>query len=150
MGTPGMRDALEEHLWPVDDHRGLRGRHRELLVAPALQERMNEVQLPYGAQPGLDPLTSPIGEIYRYTLESPTRDLRELSDIQFWKVIPRLKQIPGVADVTNWWPDRPVHAGLRGPTKLMQFGVSCSGRTPSPATAPMRAAVSSCVANKPA
>ncbi|WP_079433734.1 efflux RND transporter permease subunit [Zoogloea sp. LCSB751] len=89
-----------------------------------LQERMNEVQLPYGAQPGLDPLTSPIGEIYRYTLESPTRDLRELSDIQFWKVIPRLKQIPGVADVTNFGGLTTQFMLVFEPNKLMQFGVS--------------------------
>ncbi|MFZ6745035.1 efflux RND transporter permease subunit [Undibacterium sp. JH2W] len=67
-----------------------------------LQERISAVTLPYGAQPGLDPLTSPIGEIYRYTLESKSRDLRELSELQFWKVIPRLKQVAGVADVTNF------------------------------------------------
>src|SRR5262249_18820899 len=60
------------------------------------------IALPYGAQPALDPLTSPIGEIYRYTLVSRTRDLRELSELQFWKVIPRLKQVAGVADVTNF------------------------------------------------
>src|ERR1700744_162659 len=53
-----------------------------------LQERIAGVNLPYGAQPTLDPLTSPIGEIYRYTLESKTRDLRELSELQRWKVIP--------------------------------------------------------------
>lgn len=45
-----------------------------------LQERIAGVTLPYGAQPGLDALTSPIGEIYRYTLESKTRDLRALSE----------------------------------------------------------------------
>ena len=28
-----------------------------------VQERLNEVELPYGAVPGLDPLTSPIGEV---------------------------------------------------------------------------------------
>ena len=67
-----------------------------------LQERINGVTLPYGAQPGLDPLTSPIGEIYRYTLVSKTRDLRELSELQFWKVIPRLKQVAGVVDVSNF------------------------------------------------
>ncbi|HUJ18575.1 MAG TPA: CusA/CzcA family heavy metal efflux RND transporter [Nitrospirota bacterium] len=67
-----------------------------------LQERISGVTLPYGAQPGLDPMTSPIGEIYRYTLESKTRDLRELSELQFWKVIPRLKQASGVVDVSNF------------------------------------------------
>ncbi len=35
-----------------------------------IQERIGNVDLPPGASPGLDPLTSPIGEIYRYTLES--------------------------------------------------------------------------------
>jgi len=67
-----------------------------------LQERIAGVSLPYGAQPGLDALTSPIGEIYRYTLESKTRDLRELSELQSWQVIPRLKQVAGVADVANF------------------------------------------------
>ncbi|AMM24145.1 efflux RND transporter permease subunit [Variovorax sp. PAMC 28711] len=67
-----------------------------------LQERIGGVTLPYGAQPGLDALTSPIGEIYRYTLESKTRDLRELSELQRWKVIPRLKQVAGLADVSNF------------------------------------------------
>ncbi|TFW35770.1 efflux RND transporter permease subunit [Massilia horti] len=67
-----------------------------------LHERIDEVTLPYNAKPGLDPLTSPIGEIYRYTLASPTRDLRDLSELQFWKVIPRLKQVPGVVDVDNF------------------------------------------------
>ncbi|MHA6908415.1 efflux RND transporter permease subunit [Ralstonia pseudosolanacearum] len=67
-----------------------------------LQERISGVSLPYGAQPGLDALTSPIGEIFRYTLQSKTRDLRELSELQFWKVIPRLKQVSGVVDVVNF------------------------------------------------
>lgn len=67
-----------------------------------LQERISQVSLPYGAQPGLDALTSPIGEIFRYTLESPHRSLRELSELQFWTVVPRLKQVAGVADVANF------------------------------------------------
>src|SRR5499433_3559939 len=61
-----------------------------------IQERIANVDLPPGANPGLDPLTSPIGEIYRYTLESNFRDERELKEIQEWTVIPRLKQVTGV------------------------------------------------------
>lgn len=67
-----------------------------------LLERVEHVSLPYNAQPGLDALTSPIGEIYRYTLNSSTYTLRELSELQFWKVIPRIKQVPGVIEVTNF------------------------------------------------
>lgn len=68
-----------------------------------IQERLNEVELPYDAVPGLDPLTSPIGEVYRYILETDAhQDLRELTDIQNFTIIPRIKQVPGVAEVTNF------------------------------------------------
>lgn len=67
-----------------------------------IQERLNEVELPYGAIPGLDPLTSPIGEIFRYIIESNSHDLRELTDLQNFTIIPRIKQVSGVADVTNF------------------------------------------------
>ena len=67
-----------------------------------LLERIGDVELPYDAKPGLDPMTSPVNEIYRYTLESKTRNIRELSELQAWTVIPRLKMIPGVVDVSNF------------------------------------------------
>lgn len=34
-----------------------------------VSERLNTLDLPYNAKPGLDPLTTPIGEVYRYILE---------------------------------------------------------------------------------
>lgn len=46
-----------------------------------VQERLNEVELPYGAVAALDPLTSPTGEIYRYIIESKNHSLRELTDL---------------------------------------------------------------------
>ena len=67
-----------------------------------IQERISGTDLPAGAQPGLDPLTSPIGEIYRYTVESKTLDIRALKELQQWLIIPRLKQVFGVADVANF------------------------------------------------
>jgi len=59
-------------------------------------ERIGQVSLPSGAQPGLGPVAGPAGEIYRYTLESDTKNLMELSEIQRWKVIPALKQVAGL------------------------------------------------------
>ena len=38
-----------------------------------------------------DPVAGPGGEIYRYTLESDTLNLQQLSEIQRWTVIPALK-----------------------------------------------------------
>src|SRR5450830_875878 len=89
-----------------------------------LQERISNVTLPYGAQPNLDALTSPIGEIYRYTLESKTRNLRELSELQFWKVIPRLKQVSGVVDVSNFGGITTQFLLEFDPTKLSKYNLT--------------------------
>ncbi|HTQ63410.1 MAG TPA: CusA/CzcA family heavy metal efflux RND transporter [Puia sp.] len=86
-----------------------------------IQERLNDVQLPYGAQPGLDPLTSPIGEIYRYIIESNNHDLREITDLQTWTIIPRIKQVPGVADVTNFGGITTQYQIELDPRKLEQY-----------------------------
>lgn len=89
-----------------------------------IQERLNEVQLPYGAQPGLDPLTSPIGEIYRYIVESPNLTLREMTDLQNWVIIPRIKQVSGVADVTNFGGVTTQYQVEVDPHKLEQYNIS--------------------------
>ena len=89
-----------------------------------IQERIAGVNLPPGANPGLDPLTSPIGEIYRYTLQSNFRDERELRELQEWVVIPRLKQAIGVADVTNFGGETTQFQLIVDPAKLAQYNVS--------------------------
>lgn len=86
-----------------------------------IQERLNDVQLPYGAQPGLDPLTSPIGEIYRYIIESKNHDLRQITDLQNWTIIPRIKQVAGVADVTNFGGITTQYQIELDPRKLEQY-----------------------------
>lgn len=81
------------------------------------------VTLPTGAQPSLDAVTSAEGEIYRYTLESDTKNLMELSEIQRWVVIPALEQVPGVATVDNFGGfTREFRLDL-DPTELLRFGV---------------------------
>jgi len=67
-----------------------------------INERIQNATLPPGITTGLDPLSSPTGQIYYYTLKSDTKGLRELSEIQRWIVIPALKQVPGIADVSNF------------------------------------------------
>src|ERR1700722_20058494 len=65
-------------------------------------EHISQVTLPPGITPGLDPVSGPAGEIYRYTLESKTKNLMQLSEIQNWTVIPALQQVPGVINVDNF------------------------------------------------
>jgi len=66
------------------------------------KERIEGITLPFEAQPELNPLTSPTGEVCRYVLQGSNYSLRELTDLQKWVVIPRLKQVTGVAEVSNF------------------------------------------------
>ncbi|MCF5919945.1 efflux RND transporter permease subunit, partial [Xanthomonas perforans] len=125
IGTPGLHVLRSRSLLALslitlvfdDGTEGYFARQRVL-------ERIQAVTLPYGAIPGLDPYTSPTGEIYRYTLESKTRSLRELSDLQFWTVIPRLQKVPGVADVTNFGGLTTQFSLALEPDRLTRYGVS--------------------------
>jgi heavy metal efflux system protein len=94
-----------------------------------VQERMTEADLPYGAKPGLNPLTSPTGEIFRYIIESNNHDLRELTELNKWVIIPRLKQITGVADVSNFGGITTQFQIEIDPRKLEQYNLSLSDVT---------------------
>ncbi len=89
-----------------------------------IRERIAGVPLPDGAEPQLDPLTSAIGEIYRYVLTSPVRTQRELKELQQWVVIPTLKQIFGVADVSNFGGETTQFQIALDPSRLAQYGLS--------------------------
>lgn len=65
-------------------------------------ERMADANLPDEAHPSLGPYATPIGEIYRYTLESTSSDPMTLRTLQDWVISPRLLQVPGVADVVSY------------------------------------------------
>lgn len=89
-----------------------------------VQERLVDVDLPYDAAPGLNPLTSPTGEIFRYILESDSLDLRELTDLHKWTIIPRLKQVTGVADVSNYGGITTQYQIEVNPHKMEQYDVT--------------------------
>jgi len=65
-------------------------------------ERLQGVELPPGVQPQLAPLSTAIGEIYRYRLQGEGMTATELRSLQDWVVSRRLKMIPGVADVVSF------------------------------------------------
>ena len=62
-------------------------------------EKLRDAVLPEGVTPTLGPLSTPIGEVYKYTLEGPAYDSRQLREIEDWIIEPRLLQVPGVTDI---------------------------------------------------
>ncbi|HXO20829.1 MAG TPA: CusA/CzcA family heavy metal efflux RND transporter [Thermoanaerobaculia bacterium] len=88
-------------------------------------ERLQAVAFPPGAQPGLSPDSTPVGEIYRYTLRAPAGfSPLELKALEDWVVERKLRQVPGVVDVVGFGgPTKQVQV-LVDPLKLKAYGVS--------------------------
>jgi heavy metal efflux system protein len=62
---------------------------------------MITLPLPSGIAPGLNP-DNPIGEIYRYTVQSPDHNLLEEKEVQDWILEKQFKTVSGVEDVAGF------------------------------------------------
>lgn len=91
-----------------------------------VRECIEGVELPYGAEPELNPLTSPTGEIYRYVLVGKGKSLRELTEINKWTIIPALQQIQGVAAVSNYGGLTTQYQLEIDPQRLLEYDLSIS------------------------
>jgi cobalt-zinc-cadmium resistance protein CzcA len=67
-----------------------------------VSERLNGVkdELPDGVSaPTMGPVSTGLGDIYMYALESPGRTPAQLRELQDWVIAPQLRTVPGVAEV---------------------------------------------------
>lgn len=70
-----------------------------------INERLGEAELPEGVpEPTMGPVATGLGEVYHYLLssENPKIDLTELRTLQDWVIRPRLRRVPGVAEINPW------------------------------------------------
>ncbi|MDP9120820.1 MAG: CusA/CzcA family heavy metal efflux RND transporter [Acidobacteriota bacterium] len=87
-------------------------------------ERMQSVNLPAGAQPSLSPDSTPVGEIYRYTLRGPRGfSPLELKALEDWVVERKLRTVPGVVDVVGFGGPTKQYQVLVDPLKLRSYGI---------------------------
>ncbi|HEY6300414.1 MAG TPA: efflux RND transporter permease subunit, partial [Candidatus Binatus sp.] len=63
--------------------------------------RLSFITLPQGVTPAISP-DNPIGEIYRYTVESPDHDLTNEKTVEDWILEKQIKTVPGVEDVSGF------------------------------------------------
>jgi heavy metal efflux system protein len=87
-------------------------------------EKLRDADLPDGVNPALGPLSTPIGELYRYQLVAPNLDPLELRELQDWVVEPRFLQVPGVADVTPFGGLVKQYQVQIDPLALNKYGLS--------------------------
>jgi cobalt-zinc-cadmium resistance protein CzcA len=83
-------------------------------VRNLVAQQVQGIDFPSGAQASISPDSTPIGEIYRYSLEAPEDfPLVELKALEDWVVERRLRTVPDVVDIV----------GFGGPTKQYQVQV---------------------------
>jgi len=87
-------------------------------------ERLSGVQLPSGVTPGLSPLSSPSGLVYRYVIESPDRSPQDLKTIEDWVVERAYKSVPGVADDSGFGGTVMQYQVLLDPAKTYGYHIT--------------------------
>ncbi|MDQ0478057.1 efflux RND transporter permease subunit [Chryseobacterium sp. MDT2-18] len=91
-----------------------------------VNNQLRTVKFPEGAEPEVQPPYGPTGEIYRYILQSPKKDSRELLTLQTWVVDRALRGIPGVADVNVFGGQEKIFELSIDPRKLEQYNLTTS------------------------
>ena len=82
------------------------------------------VDLPEGIKSDVQPPYGPTGEIFRYTLESSTRSVRELKTIQDWVLDRQFKSVSGVADVVSYGGEAKTYEITVDPHRLLDYDIT--------------------------
>jgi cobalt-zinc-cadmium resistance protein CzcA len=91
-----------------------------------VNNHLDEADLPSGAKPEVEPPYGPTGEIFRYTLKSDKKSVRELKTLQDWVVQRELLSVPGVADVVSFGGEVKTYQITVDPQKSIQYGVTAT------------------------
>ncbi|MDR0782134.1 MAG: CusA/CzcA family heavy metal efflux RND transporter [Pseudomonadales bacterium] len=90
-----------------------------------VMEILQGVDLPPGVKPDLAPLTTAVGEIFRYVIEAPAdMPATEVRALQDWVVRPALRQVSGIADVVSYGGAIKEYQVRVDPARLARYGVT--------------------------
>lgn len=81
-------------------------------------------ELPEGAQANMGPISTGLGEVFQYTLESASRDPMELRSLQDWVVRPILRTVAGVAGVDSFGGHVRQYQVIAEPAALGRYGLT--------------------------
>ena len=89
-----------------------------------VMSRLASVDLPDGVKPDVQPPYGPTGEVYRYTLKSDTRSIRELTTIQNWVLDREFKSVQGIADVNSFGGEEKIYEIDANPNLITKYNLS--------------------------
>jgi len=86
--------------------------------------RLGGADLPEGVKPDVQPPYGPTGEIFRYTLSSKTKSIRDLTTIQNWVLDRQFKSVPGIADVNSFGGEEKTFEVSVNPEMLIKYNLT--------------------------
>ena len=90
-------------------------------------QHLQNLSFPPSIQPSISPDATPVGEIFRYSLQAPKGfPKNELRAIQDWVVFKQFKMVPGVVDDVSFGGPTKQYAVNIDPAKLKSFGLTLS------------------------
>jgi len=89
-----------------------------------VNNHIGDADIPDGVSPTIEPPYGPTGEIYRFTLTSNKRSVRDLTTIENWVVDREIKAVPGVADLNSFGGEVKTYQITVDPQKAIQYNVT--------------------------
>lgn len=93
-----------------------------------VSERLANISadLPQGITGGMAPVTTPLGEMFMFTVEAPNMTLEERRSLLDWVIRPALRSVPGVADVNALGGKVHSFEVVLDPIKMSSLGLSAA------------------------
>lgn len=85
--------------------------------------RMQDLDLPEGASPSIEPPSGATGEIFRYALKSDL-PIREVTAINEWVIERELLSVPGVASINSFGGEEKIYEIKVNPVELANYALS--------------------------
>src|ERR1700742_1504237 len=89
-----------------------------------INNHIGDANLPDGVNPSIEPPYGPTGDIYRFTLTSNKRSVRDLKTLEDWVVEREIRAIPGIADVNSFGGEVKTYQITINPEKAVQYNVT--------------------------
>ena len=89
-----------------------------------VNNHIGDADLPDGTSQSIEPPYGPTGEIYRFTLTSNKKSVRELTTIENWVVEREIRAVPGVADINSFGGEAKTYQITVDPKKAVQYNVT--------------------------
>lgn len=84
--------------------------------------RFLNIDLPDGVKAEIEPPYGPTDEVYRYTLTSHTKSIRDLTTVQEWYLDRQFKSVSGIADVNSFGGEEKTFEIRVNPGLLTKYG----------------------------